>query len=79
MKKIFVLVSLVAFFGVLAAPVFAAGNDSPVTVNTEKPKANKAEYKKNAATPCCEKAKACCDKATPCCEKVKAACDKEKK
>ncbi len=66
MKKLFVVLSLIAFFGVLAAPVFATDNNSPVIVNQEKPKSKsgdcKAEAKKDCSAACTDKAKAACDK-----------------
>ncbi len=71
MKKLFVLISLVAFMGVVASPVFATFNDSPVIVNQDKPKVKecdkKAEPKKECPVP------------VPCCPAKKAACDKERK
>jgi|GEM_PF-1823329 len=77
MKRLLAVISLVAFFGVLTAPVFATDNSFPVVVNDDKPKKKcdtKSEEKKDCNVPCCEK-----KTAVPCCEKKKAECDKEKK
>lgn len=69
MKKLFVLISLVAFFGVLTAPAFANYNSNPVVVNQEKPKVKDSECKDKTSKDC----------NLPCTDKEKAACDKEKK
>ena len=60
---------MAAFFGVLAAPVFASDNVTPVIVNEEKPKVKKAEKKAEAKKDC----------AASCSSAQKAACDKGKK
>ena len=65
MKKLFAVISMAAFFGVIAAPVFATDNVKPVIVNEEKPKVKaekKAEAKKDCATPCTAAKKSACDK-----------------
>ena len=67
MKKLFAIISMVAFFGAIASPVFAIQNSNPivVTVNDEKPKTkecDKKEAKKDCATPCSASKKAACDK-----------------
>lgn len=71
MKKIFAVISLAAFLGVIAAPVFATDDSRPVIVNQEKPKVKecdkKAEAKKDCTVP------------VPCCPHQKPGCDKEKK
>lgn len=68
MKKILVIIAMVAFVGSISAPVFASDNSTPVTIVDEKPtkkadKDKKAEKKEGCSSTCGTKTeKSCGDK-----------------
>jgi len=65
MKKILVILAIVAFVGSISAPVYANNNSSPVTVVDEKPKkkgeksekSEKSEKKEGCSSTCGSKEK----------------------
>jgi len=76
MKKIIVLLALVSFIGVQAAPVAASTSSYAVEhVHKEKKESKKA---KKSGTDCDTKSSSCCDSKKECCDK-KVKKDEEKK
>jgi hypothetical protein len=68
MKKILLIIAMVAFVGSISAPVFASDNSTPVTTVDEKPtkksEADKKSEKKEGCSSTCgsEAQKSCGDK-----------------
>jgi len=65
MKKLFAIIALVAFFGVIASPAIAASFSAPIVVVDDKPKKAEASEKKADAT----------EKKADCATEKKAGCE----